>query len=461
MNLICKAVSLTLFAGFFSFAAANPPAIYFEVLELGKRGNVDGLQALFEWVEKGREASGDSEQHLDAFGAFHTTHPDVEATVLAWIEAHPNSAHGYAARAGRLMHEALIVRGEHTIRETPSASLDRMRALMSEAREVAETALEHDPTHHFAASKLAEVGRWGGERDLRDRAVRIASRYRKPEDSFWSELYRFQPQWGGWPGATDAYCERGAEEFDSVDVAECKLIAAIDRRPREIDAREALERLQAEYPGRWRGTVIGLMMDSWRYEEAAELLLENYFQDVGYVERIARATEDSDIIGRLISRRLADTPRHPRLLRLMSMNRQGVGDHDGAIDLIERALELGSTIPEVRAQHIAVNWHAGKSDEEIMAMAESALRDTEFHPKVYHMVDSYSRSGIPVRVTSEPRDDLPELAPLPENACWRKSILELEPWMCATYPDAGFCNPGTSSMRQRTLERLTTEAECG
>ena len=441
-------------------AVAGQPPIYFDVLELAKSGDVAGLQTLFDEIAERRTETGDSAEHIAAFKAFYNTHPAVEATVLEWLKAHPETPHAHVARAARLMNEASFMRGADSIRRTPPQSLQRMRELTDEALPLVETALSLDPLHLFAADNLSTIGRMRGSPDLQERSRKIAETYRKPENIFWGELYRFQPQWGGPPGGTDEYCRKGAELFPSVDETECRLIAAIGRRPREITAYEALERLQTEFPGRWAATVIELQLETHQYDEAASVIAEQYPPRLDWVERVYPATRDHAFVQKVVGRRLEDSPRYPQALRLMAMALLASGDRDGALAHIARALELGRSIPEVRAEQIRIYDRAGMPDDVVMATVEEALLDTGMNPTVYEAASSYASKGIVVWQPTATNKVRPEMEPLPENACWRRKILSAKPWICATYPDNLSCRPELQSLKDQILERLETETDC-
>ncbi|MEM9737106.1 MAG: hypothetical protein AAF908_10955, partial [Pseudomonadota bacterium] len=61
--------------------AEKPLPVYFKVLELGKAGDVAGLQQLFDDIKAERIETGDAARHTAAFNAFFNTHPVIEETV--------------------------------------------------------------------------------------------------------------------------------------------------------------------------------------------------------------------------------------------------------------------------------------------------------------------------------------------------------------------------------------------
>lgn len=442
--------------------ADEPLPVHFEVLKHAKSGDVLSLQTLFEEIAETREETGDNSEHDSAFSAFQSTHTKLEETVQDWLAAYPESAHPHAARAAALVHEALIVRGQQTVRETPKASMRRMRELLDDALPYAERALQLDPTHSFAAWKLFEIGIWTSRRGLAERARRIDLKYRDPATVFWNNLFLSLPQWGGGVFGTRKFCTRGALIVEGVTKDECELITAVISVPMKIDPLEALQRLQSDYPGRWNDHVARLLLDTYQFEAASELILRAYPPDPDMLGRLyfGHFQENPQPILNAIERRLSNTPRHPILLGLKAEILFGLGDEEGATKAIEKALVLGSTIPIVRSREIRLKSFMNFSSDRIKAIIDEALEATEMNITVYEAAHNYVQIGIPIWFPTPQFKTRPKMKPLPNDACWRLEILGHEEAVCSQHPSSYICYPAIMENSEKVRERFRSEASC-
>jgi tetratricopeptide (TPR) repeat protein len=192
-----------------------PNTIYVPtILDMARRRDFDGLDAMFN--ELAADVAGDVRHEMrfeDAFDAFARDEPALLASLDAWVDARPNSAHARVARARYHFATAWRRRGGAYIRDTPLDNIRGMEVFSKKTIEDLTAALVRDSTHLAAYVILIGVTQLFGAHDLAGSALqRAASIHRGAYSVYRSFVLMLWPRWGGSEALMIDFGNRAAED---------------------------------------------------------------------------------------------------------------------------------------------------------------------------------------------------------------------------------------------------------